>query len=308
MRLREYREEDFEPLLELFNRHQLAAFGEADATADEFRTWLTTPYVTVSDDIRVLEDEGHVVGYADVDPTREDPPHWWCDVKVDPEANVDEVVPLLVGWLDERAAAEGGTIRVWSSDTDARLTDAFRALRFEPARHSFRMEIDLDGERRRPDWPGGIEVRTVRDGEHERVYGAVCEAWQDTNDPMDETFAEWAHWMMREGSFDPGLWFLAFAGDELAGFSLCSRVDDRSERRLRRQPRRSAAVAAAGAGRGAAPPFVRGVPGAGLDARDARRRRVQQDGRDEALRARRHARLPRHRFSRTPRAGVGLSA
>lgn len=223
MRLREYREEDFEPLLELFNRHQLAAFGEADATADEFRTWLTTPYVTVAEDIRVLEDEGRVVGYADVDPTREEPPHWWCDVKIDPEADVDQVVPLLVGWLDERAAAEGGTIRVWSSDTDARVTDAFRALRFEPARHSFRMEIDLDGERRRPAWPGGIEARTVRDGEHERVYAAVCEAWQDTNDPMDETFDEWAHWMMREGSFDPGLWFLAFAGDELAGFSLCSK-------------------------------------------------------------------------------------
>jgi mycothiol synthase len=223
VRLRQYREDDFEPLLELFNRHQLAAFGEADATADEFRTWLTTPYVTVADDIRVLEDEGRVVGYADVDPTREQPPHWWCDVKVDPEADVDEVVPLLVGWLDERAAAQGGTIRVWSSDTDARVTDAFRALRFDPVRHSFRMEIDLDSERRRPAWPDGIEARTVRDGEHERVYEAVREAWQDTNDPMDETFDEWAHWMMREGSFDPGLWFLAFAGDELAGFSLCSR-------------------------------------------------------------------------------------
>ena len=213
--------QDFDPLLELFNRHQLAAFGEADATADELRTWLTTPYVTVADDIRVLEDDGRVVGYADVDPTREQPPHWWCDVKVDPEADAEEAVPLLVGWLDERAAAQGGTIRVWSSDTDARVTGAFRALGFEPARHSFRMEIDLDGERRPPAWPEGIAARTVREGEEERVYGAVCEAWQDTNDPMDETFDEWAHWMIRQDSFDRELWFLAFAGDDLAGFSLC---------------------------------------------------------------------------------------
>ena len=223
MRLRPYREDDFEPLLDLFNRHQLAAFGEADATADEFRTWLTTPYVTVADDIRVLEDDGRIVGYADVDPTREKPPQWWCDVKLDPDVDAQEVLPLLVGWLDERAAAQGGRLRVWSSDTDARVTDAFRALRFEPIRHSFRMEIDLDGETRPPAWPDGIETRTVRDGEHERVYDAVRDVWQDTNDPMDETFAEWAHWMMRQESFDPELWFLAVAGDELAGFSLCSR-------------------------------------------------------------------------------------
>ena len=220
MRLRPYREDDFDPLLELFNRHQLAAFGEADATADEFRTWLTTPYVTVADDIRVLEEDGRLIGYADVDPTREEHPHWWCDVKVDPDADADAVVPLLVGWLDERAAAEGGTLRVWSSETDERIKRAFGALGFEPMRHSFRMEIDLDGDERRPAWPEGIAVRTAADGEYERVYHAVCEAWQDTNDPMDETFDEWAHWMIRNESFDPELWLLAFAGDELAGFSL----------------------------------------------------------------------------------------
>ena len=61
----------------------------------------------------------------------------------------------------------------------------------------------------------------MREDEHQLVYDAVFEVWQDTSDPMDETFDEWAHWMIRSDSFDPSLWFLAFAGDELAGFSLC---------------------------------------------------------------------------------------
>jgi mycothiol synthase len=223
MTLRTYREDDFDPLLDLFNRHQLAAFGEADATAEDLRTWLTTPYVDVERDIRILERDGRIVGYADVDPTREEPPRWWCDVKVDPDADAAEVVATLVGWIDERAAAEGGTVRVWTSDNDHRITGAFRALGFEPARHSFRMEIDLSEEGREPVWPEGVTVRTVREDEHRRVYEAVVEVWRDTNDPIDETFDEWAHWTSRHESFDPELWFLAESGDELAGFSLCRR-------------------------------------------------------------------------------------
>ena len=219
MTLRPPRDDDFDAMLELMNAHQLAAFGEADATAEDLRLWLTTPYVVVENDIRVLERDGRLIGYADVDATREEPPLWWCDVKVAPDVDADEVVPKLVSWLDERAAT--GRIRVWTSETDRRITDAFAALGFAPVRHSYRMEIDLAAATPEPAWPVGIAVRTMREDEHQLIYDAIMEVWQDTSDPMDETFDEWAHWMIKSESFDPSLWFLAFAGDELAGFSLC---------------------------------------------------------------------------------------
>ena len=219
MTLRPPRDDDFDAMLELMNAHQLAAFGEADATAEELRLWLTTPYVEVENDIRVLERDGRLIGYADVDATREEPPLWWCDVKVDPQADADEVVPALVSWLEERA--ERGRLRVWTSESDRRITDAYTALGFAPARHSYRMTIDLDGEPRQPAWPEGIGVRPAREDEHRLVFDAVVEVWRDTSDPIDETFDEWAHWTTRSETFDPSLWFLAFAGDELAGFSLC---------------------------------------------------------------------------------------
>ena len=206
MTLRPPRDDDFDAMLELMNAHQLAAFGEADATAEELRLWLTTPYVHVENDIRVLERDGRLIGYADVDATREEPPLWWCDVKVEPQADANEVVPTLVSWLEERA--ERGRLRVWTSENDRRITDAFTALGFAPARHSYRMTIDLDGELRPPAWPEGISVRPVREDEHRLVFDAVVEVWRDTSDPIDETF-------------DPSLWFLVFADDELAGFSLC---------------------------------------------------------------------------------------
>ena len=125
----------------------------------------------------------------------------------------------LVAWLEERAVE--GRLRVWTSEDDARIVGAFAALGFEPVRHSYRMEIDLADELREPAWPAGISVRTATAEDHRSVYDAVVEVWQDTNDPIDETFEEWAHWHVERDSYDPSLWFLALAGDELAGFSIC---------------------------------------------------------------------------------------
>ena len=219
MTLRPHRDDEFDAMLELMNAHQLAAFGEADVTADELRMWLTSPSVDVKSDIRVLEGDGGLVGYADVDPTRDDPPLWWCDVKVAPGADAGKVVPELVAWLDERAAE--GRLRVWTSETDQRIVGAFAALGFESMRHSYRMEIDLSGERPEPLWPAGVVVRNVELRQERVVYDAVIEVWQDTNDPLDETYEEWAHWHLDADTYDPTLWFLAHEGDELAGFAIC---------------------------------------------------------------------------------------
>ena len=217
--LRPPREDEFDAMLELMRAHQLAVFGEADANPQDLRTWLTSPSVDVERDIRVLAQDGRLVGYADVDPTRDEPPLWWCDLVVAPDVDRGEITKELVAWLEKRAGA--GTIRVWTSAGDESSVVAYTGLGFTPARHSYRMELDLQGEPRQPVWPDGVTVRTVEEDEHRRVYDAMMEVWQDTSDPMDETFDEWAHWVIRTDAFDPTLWFLAFAGDELVGFSLC---------------------------------------------------------------------------------------
>jgi mycothiol synthase len=219
MTLRPPREDEFDAMLELMNAHQLAAFGEADYTADDLRTWLTTPYVEIDRDIRVLESDGRLIGYADADATRDEPPLWWCDVKVHPQADAGQVAAELVDWLDERA--QTGRLRVWTSDTDKRIVGAFSELGFAPVRHSYRMEIDLAAAERPPAWPDGISLRNATAEDHRDVHAAAVEVWQDTNDPLDETFEEWAHWHVERDSYDPSLWFLAFAGDELAAFSIC---------------------------------------------------------------------------------------
>jgi mycothiol synthase len=223
VRLRPPRDDEFDAMLELMQAHDRAVFGEVDTTPESLRTWLTSPSVDVERDVRVLEERGRLVGYADVDPTRDDPPLWWCDVKIAPDVDAGETLRELVAWLDARAAT--GRLRVWTSDTDRRVTDVFDAFGFAPVRHSYRMEIGLDAEPRRPVWPDRIDVGTATADDHRRIYDAVVEVWQDTNDPYDDTFEDWSLWNVERESYDPSLWFLALEGDELAGFSVCRQAD-----------------------------------------------------------------------------------
>jgi mycothiol synthase len=215
-------EDDFDAVLALMNASQLAAFGEADVTAEELRTWLTTPDVVPERDIRLLEQNGRLVGYADVD-FAEATGRWWCDVKIDPEIDVDSALEHLVGWLEQRADA--GVLRVWTSASDARTTGGFKRLGFEEQRHSYRMEISLEGEEREPTWPDGIALREYRSEDERLVYDIVVEVWLDASDPIEDTFDEWRHWTTKRESFDPTLWFLAFDGEDVAGLLLC-RDDD----------------------------------------------------------------------------------
>lgn len=219
MTLRPPTDGDFDAMLELMNAHQLAAFGEADVPAEELRLWLTTPSVDVERDIRLLERDGRLVGYVDVDPNDDEPPLWWCDLKIDPDVDADAVAAELVAWLDERAGE--GVLRVWTGSGDARVVGALERLGFTPARHSYRMEIDLSGDEREPVWPEGLAIRTVTDEDEQLVYDLVKEVWRDASDPMDESFEDWQHWTTKADAFDPSLWFLVLDREEVAGFSLC---------------------------------------------------------------------------------------
>lgn len=218
MTLRPPRDDDFDAMVELMNAHQLAVFGKADVTAEELRTWLTTPSVDVERDVRVFEQDGRLIGYVDADKTKNEPVRWWSDVKVAPDVDAARVVPELLAWLEQRA--DDGLLRVWTSADDERLLPLYRADGFDVTRHSYRMEIELDGAEREPSWPAGLHVRTFEPDDERRVYEVVVEVWQDTTEPIAEPFEEFRHWTTQRESFDPTLWFLVFDGDELAAFAL----------------------------------------------------------------------------------------
>jgi mycothiol synthase len=87
------------------------------------------------------------------------------------------------------------------------------------------MLIEMDAPVPEAVFPEGIVLRTYNpETDAEAVYRAETEAFRDhfgfVEEPFEEGLKRWMHFREYEG-FDPTLFFLAMAGDEIAGFSLC---------------------------------------------------------------------------------------
>jgi mycothiol synthase len=76
-----------------------------------------------------------------------------------------------------------------------------------------------------PSWPEGFAPRTFEREDARAVFEADIEAFEDHWDPLDVTFEEWQAYFLGSSDFKPELWFLVEDGEELAGFSLCSKRD-----------------------------------------------------------------------------------
>ena len=93
---------------------------------------------------------------------------------------------------------------------------------YRPIRFSWRMEIKLEVAPRTPAWPAGIELRPFVLEEHNHaLFEADEEAFSDHFGHTPDTFEHWQHHMSGREDFDPSLWFIAWDGDEIAGYSLC---------------------------------------------------------------------------------------
>jgi mycothiol synthase len=92
---------------------------------------------------------------------------------------------------------------------------------YSPVRGVYVMETEMHGAPPQPHWPEGISVRTFIQGQDERpLFEAVEDAFRDIWGRPRGTFERFVG-MTETESFDPGLWFLAMDGDEIAGVTLC---------------------------------------------------------------------------------------
>jgi mycothiol synthase len=164
-----------------------------------------------------------LVGYADLSPQAERT-RFWIDLRVPPGASAAESTDALLAELETRAAcgaAPGAWIQASIPSVDDCAANGLHARRYQPFRHSFRMEIDLGAGFEPPHWPEGIVVRSAVPGRDEKaVYEVHEETFSDQFEHSALSFDEWrAHSLL--GSHEPSLWFLAEDGGELAGISLC---------------------------------------------------------------------------------------
>jgi len=207
--LRELREEDAQDVAALF----VEAFGESrPLDAEEIRSWLRNPELR-PEWLRVLDDDGRVVGYGDI----------W--IRPD-EVVLDVAAPgrwePFFDWAESEARA-GGQARVRAYFAAGHELEGVAAARgYRLWRSSYTMEIALEEPPpAAPPLPPGFELRGYEAGRDDTpLRTALNESFAEDPFWHDVTEASFREFYFGARGFDPALWLLAWDGAELAGFAL----------------------------------------------------------------------------------------
>ena len=230
------RPEDVEPALKLFNAWSQSVIQEDDITdADAIRTEWKSPGFDPAEDIRlVFAPNGEMAGYIEVWTTINPPVHPWMWGRVHPQYEDMGIGTWLMHWAQAHAlraidrvpqhlrfAPRVGTFR--EAEKPKRL---FADLGFHHIRSSYQMRIEMDAPVAEPVWPEGITLRTYTpEIGAEAVFRAEDDSFRDhfgfIEQPFEEGFARFKHFVMEYEEFDPTLLFLAMDGDEIAGINIC---------------------------------------------------------------------------------------
>jgi mycothiol synthase len=168
--------------------------------------------------------DGRIAGYADLSDDALEHRRFSVDLRVPPGKDADAIAAALLDAVEVRSvelATDEASVRVFLSSADEVGRRLVEQRGYEPFRHSFRMQIEFDGELPEPVWPEGVVVRCFVPGQDDvAVYEAQDAAFVDHFEHSRSPYENWRGRAFGE-SFDPSLWFLAVDGDEIAGVSLC---------------------------------------------------------------------------------------
>jgi mycothiol synthase len=197
---------------------------------EELQRFWKSPEVALEKDAWIVEtNDGKLVGYQEFY-NRHAHASLHGDGYVHPEFHSLGIGTAMLRALEARAREEmnlaASNLRVFirngmpTGDISARQlheTEGYRPIRF-----FWHMEIELDEPPRMPEWLAGIELRPFDLEHHNRaVFESHEEAFSDHWGHTPGTFEHWQHNMTSREDLDPTLWFIAWDGHEIAGYSLC---------------------------------------------------------------------------------------
>ena len=159
--------------------------------------------------------------------TRDDVPFAYFDLWFEPDGNVDIDAAAPGAWDEvyaeaEALARERGAVTVRAFlPVGHEAEQLLRDRGYRVIRSQWVMEIELGIEAPVESVVEGIEIRPYRHPEDEqRTYEAHEEAFADHWGHHPQTIEQWRGFSVDSRDFDPTLWFLAWDGDEVAGYAL----------------------------------------------------------------------------------------
>ena len=210
---------DIDAVVELGNAFERAFVGAESFTAgeiaDEWRlldlerdAWL------------VLVPDGRLAGYATLEDRGER--SFVSDGYVHPELRGRGVGGRLVDLAEERAR-ERGAVAVQNTivSSDEAAVPVLESRGYRPVRHFYRMAVELGDAVPEPVWPDGIVVEAFDENEALAFHEAIEDAWQDHWDYSPRPFELFRERILEGSRYDPALWTVVRAGEEIAGGTIC---------------------------------------------------------------------------------------
>lgn len=228
------RMDDLEAVIETVNAATRDLIGADKYTLSDYQIEWKLPAFNLETDTRlVIAPDGQVAGIYEFWDLIEPHVRFMIWGRVHPAHEGRGVGSHLLAWAEQRAlrslekSPPGARVvlQAFVPSIIANADPLFVAHGFKLIRHALRMVIDLNAPPAEPHLPDGIEIRTMRPGEEAQVLHAVRDAFKDhwghVETPFEEDYKRWMHRIQNDERFDASLWFLAMAGDEIAGVSLC---------------------------------------------------------------------------------------
>jgi len=172
-------------------------------------------------DARVVRDGDRVVGYGVV---RELGERRRVEAYVHPDAHGRGIGKRLATVLEEDAVRSGAR-RIQNAvlETDVAARGLLESLGYGAVRVFREMRIELEARPPAPEWPDGLRVLPF-DPERDALefHAAHQDAFADHRDPTPRDFESWSKIHLGSERFDPTLWCVVRAGNEIAAGTICT--------------------------------------------------------------------------------------
>jgi mycothiol synthase len=171
-------------------------------------------------DARVVRDGERIVGYGEL---REHGERWRIEGYVHPDAHGRGIGTLIATGL-EKEAARRAPRRIQNSvfEVDSAARELLESLGYGAVRVFREMRIELEVPPLAPEWPQGLRV-VAFDAQRDALafHAAHQEAFADHWEYAPRGFESWSKSNLQSERFDPALWCVVRAGDEIAAGTIC---------------------------------------------------------------------------------------
>ena len=210
-------QEDARSVFELVAAHELAVQGESEVTFEDILSdWQRPSFDLANDSILVFEGD-RMIAEAEVFKGRR------AEVMVHPDRWGRGIGTWLLGWIERRARAAGGTLVGQTvPDTLATAIDLFVRHGYRTMWTSWILEIPLEATPPQTELPPGFTLRSFAPGRDDRaVYEVVERAFSEWPDRAATSFEDWRAATVEREGFDPTLLFLVEHRDQPVGVAFC---------------------------------------------------------------------------------------